>query len=173
MMTPTRGSRDTRTSGVPERSGGSRSEPMRSAGTPERAVEKGPPDEAAGNEVLERPKRRTFTAEYKARILREADACEPGGIGALLRREGLYSSHLVTWRHQRDLGALKGLTPRRRGRKAKKVDPVAEECERLRRENARLAAELEQAHVIIDVQKKVAGMLGVRPSRPANDDTGS
>lgn len=87
-------------------------------------------------------------------MLREADACtEPGQIGALLRREGLYSSSLVTWRKQREDGTLTGLTPKRRGRKRQK-DPLTEENERLRRENLRLQKKLRQAEVIIDVQKK-------------------
>ena len=106
--------------------------------------------------------------------MREAEACrESSAIGALLRREGLYASHLVTWRRQVKLGELKGLEPRARGRKAKKIDPLAKECDRLRREVARLKADLEEAHVILDFQKKVAGMLGVRLNRPSNDDAES
>ena len=112
---------------------------------------------APSPEVLEKPVRRRFTAEYKRRILAEADACtEPGMLGGLLRREGLYSSHLTTWRRQRDEGALAGLTPKRRGRKAKPKNPLADEVARLQRENQRLQEKLRQAELIIDVQKKVA-----------------
>ena len=114
------------------------------------------------SEVLEKPVRRRFTVEYKAKILAEADACtEPGMLGGLLRREGLYSSHLSTWRRQRDEGALAGLTPKRRGRKARPKNPLADENERLQRENERLKDQLRQAELIIDVQKKVSEMLNV------------
>jgi transposase len=106
-------------------------------------------------EVLEKPVRRRFTVEDKAKILAEADACsESGMLGELLRREGLYSSHLTTWRRQRDEGALAGLTPKRRGRKAKPRNPLADEVTRLQRENQRLKEQLRQAELIIDVQKK-------------------
>ena len=106
-------------------------------------------------EVLEKPVRRRFTVEYKARILAEADACtQPGMLGELLRREGLYSSYLTTWRRQRDDGALAGLTPKRRGRKAKSKNPLADEVGRLQRENRRITEQLRQAELIIDVQKK-------------------
>lgn len=97
------------------------------------------------SEVLEKPVRRRFTVSYKVKILAEADACtETGQLGELLRREGLYSSHLSTWRRQRDAGALAGLTPKRRGRKAKSRNPLAEENERLRRENERLKDRLKR-----------------------------
>jgi len=116
--------------------------------------------EPPGAEVLEKPVRRRFSADYKLRVLREADAChEPGQLGALLRREGLYASHLTTWRRQRDAGSLAALEPRRRGRKSPPVNPLARENERLRRENERLAARLRQAETIIDVQKKVSEIL--------------
>jgi transposase-like protein len=106
-------------------------------------------------EVPEKPIRRRYPAEYKARILAEADACtESGQFGALLRREGLYSSHLSTWRRQREAGMLAGLRPKRRGRKAKPKNPLAAENERLQRENQRLTEKLRQAEAIIDVQKK-------------------
>jgi len=113
-------------------------------------------------EVAEKPVRRRFTAEYKRKILAEADACsQPGTLGELLRREGLYSSHLSNWRRQRDDGALAGLTPKRRGRKAKPKNPLTDENERLRRENQRLKEQLRQAELIIDVQKKVSEMLNI------------
>jgi transposase-like protein len=129
-----------------------------------------PPDP----QVLERPVRRTFDRDYKLRILQEADACtESGQLGALLRREGLYSSHLAAWRRQRTVGMLAGLAPKRRGRKAQAVDPLAEENYRLRRENERLATRLKQAETIIEVQKKVSEILDIplnRPETSANDD---
>jgi transposase len=108
-------------------------------------------------EVVVTAQRRHFTAEYKQRILQEADACiHRGEVGALLRREGVYSSHLNTWRHQRQRGARQGLTPAKRGRKA---DPQAAELARLQREAVRLKAQLERAELIIDVQKKFAKIL--------------
>ena len=116
-------------------------------------------------EVRERPVRRRFTAEYKSQMLVAADACtRPGERGALLRREGLYASHLTSWRKQRAAGALAALAPRRRGRQAQAVNPLAVENERLRRENERLSTRLKQAETIIEVQKKVAEILGLTPS---------
>jgi transposase-like protein len=114
------------------------------------------------NEVSERPVRRRFSAEYKLRILAEAEVCsESGQLGELLRREGLYSSHLSMWRKQRDEGVLAGLKPKRRGRKAKSKNPLADENARLQRENERLKEKLRQAELIIDVQKKVAEILNI------------
>ena len=112
-------------------------------------------------EVVAGAKRRTFTAEYKLRILAEADAAaaQPGAIGALQRREGLYSSHLVTWRRERQTGILKGLTPHKRGPKSKR-NPQEEEMQKLRRENQRLTEQLRKAEIVIDVQKKVGALLG-------------
>jgi len=116
--------------------------------------------------------RRRFTAEYKVRILREADRCtESGQLGALLRREGLYSSHLSTWRQQRDAGTLAGLTPKRRGRKANPDAALIAEIERLNRETLRLAAKLRQAETIIEVQKKLSEILGI--PLPPPDSNGS
>jgi len=114
-------------------------------------------------EVTEKPVRRRFTAEYKRKILAEADPCsKPGAVGELLRREGLYSSYLTNWRRQRDEGgALAGLTPKRRGRKAKPKNKLADEVTRLHRENDRLKEQLRQAELIIDVQKKVSEMLNI------------
>jgi len=113
-------------------------------------------------EVVAQAKRRQFSARYKLRILTEADQCtRRGEIGALLRREGLYSSHLTTWRRQRDRGQLAGLTPKKRGRKP---DPQAAELARLQRENEQLKARLEQAETIIEVQKKLSQMLGLPPA---------
>ncbi len=117
-------------------------------------------------EVVVKAQRRRFTAEYKQRILQEADACtQYGEVGALLRREGLYSSHLSTWRRQRQQGALQGLTPAKRGRKA---DPLAAENARLQRETERLKAQLARAELIIDVQKKVSELLGL-PEIPLDE----
>jgi transposase len=136
---------------------------------PTESTEAGRPNPSS--EVLEKPVRRRFTVEYKARILAEADACTgPGALGELLRREGLYSSHLATWRRQRDEGALAGLTPKRRGRKAKAKNPLAEEVARLQRENGRLKEQLRQAELIIDVQKKVSEMLNVPLNGPSGEE---
>ena len=111
-------------------------------------------------EVEARPKRRHFSAAYKARVVDAAAGCtEPGAVGALLRREGLYSSQLSKWREQYRSGALDALRDDKRGRKAKK-HPLEDEVARLRRENARLSGRLAQAEAIIEIQKKVAAMLG-------------
>ncbi len=112
--------------------------------------------------VPEKPVRRRFAAEYKIRILREADRCtQPGQFGVLLRREGLYSSHLTNWRRQRDAGTLAGLAPKRRGRKPALGAPLIAENERLKRENQRLTEKLRQAETIIEVQKKLSEILGI------------
>jgi transposase len=100
--------------------------------------------------------------------LEEADRCEPGEIGALLRREGLYSSHLTTWRRQREAGALAGLTPRKRGRRAQPVDVQGARVAELEREVERLRQRLLQAETIIEVQKKVSLLLGIDPSPSAS-----
>ena len=110
----------------------------------------------ATSEVIARPVRRRFTAEYKLRILQEADRCAPGELGALLRREGLYSSNLSKWRRQRQAGQLAGLKPKKRGRK---VDARAQELARLEREKARLQAQLERAELIMEAQKKLLVLL--------------
>jgi transposase-like protein len=115
-----------------------------------------PAPAGAGSEVVARPERRHFSAEYKLRVLQEADRCGPGELGNLLRREGLYSSHLVTWRRQREAGQLAALTPKKRGRK---VDPQAEELQRLKRENGKLQVQLQRAELIIDAQKKLLVLL--------------
>jgi len=112
-------------------------------------------------EVVEKPKRRTYTAQYKLRILREADACtEPGQIGALARREGLYTSHLSVWRRQREAGEFAGLS-KTRGRKPRPVDPSAKRIAELEREVERLSKSLAQAEAVIDIQKKLSELLGV------------
>lgn len=108
-------------------------------------------------EVPERPQRRRFTHEYKLRILAETDAAPKGEVAAILRREGLYSSHLAGFREQRGTGALSG-SPRRRG---PKPNPFAAENAKLRRENERLRRDLANAQLVIDVQKKVSKLLGI------------
>ena len=118
-------------------------------------------------EVPDKASRRRFTAEYKLRILNQADACtEPGSLGALLRREGLYASNLNTWRHQSERGVLSALTPKKRGRKESGRDPLVAENEKLRKENERITNRLRQAEIIIDVQKKVSQILGIPLATP-------
>jgi transposase-like protein len=110
----------------------------------------------ATTEVVARPMRRRFSAEYKLRLVQAADQCPPGELGPLLRREGLYSSQLSKWRRQRQAGQLIGLRPKKRGRK---VDAQAQEVARLERENAGLQAQLERAELIIEAQKKLLVLL--------------
>ena len=111
-------------------------------------------------EVPEKQRRRVFTAEYKRKILAECDAVrEPGGIGAILRREGLYSSHLVEWRRLRDRGELGG-GGKRRGPKAQPKDDRDKRIAELERENARLEKRAKRAEAIVELQKKVAEILG-------------
>jgi len=106
-------------------------------------------------EVCEQKPRRRFAAAYKLRILKEFDACtQPMEKGALLRREGLYHSNICTWSRQREKGELQGLAPKKRGRKAREVNPLAKSVARLERENRRLNEKLRQAETIIEVQKK-------------------
>jgi len=109
-------------------------------------------------ELAERPRRRRFSAEYKLGVLRQAEGCSrPGELGALLRREGLYSSNLVTWRRQRDAGALQGLAPRPRGPRAPSPEQV--ENEKLRRALERTQADLDTARRVIEVQGNVSALL--------------
>jgi transposase len=131
-------------------------------------VSAGDGSEVSDPEVPAKAKRRQFSPEYKLRILREADGCRgPGEIGALLRREGLYSSHLVTWRRQREARALKGMKAQKRGPKRRDEDPRLRQQER---EIARLQRRLKQAETIIDIQKKVAGILGIPLNAPTLDE---
>ncbi len=120
-----------------------------------------------------RPKRRSFTAEYKLRIVREADAAVASGvegaIGELLRREGLYSSHLTEWRKQRDGGSLAGLAAKKRGPKSQK-NPLVDENAQLKRELERAKAELAKANTVIDVQRKVAALLGETLPEPTEEE---
>ena len=111
-----------------------------------------PAPATAAPELLDRPRRRTFTAQTKLRVLAETDgAADVGGIGAILRREGLYSSTLTDWRRQRDSGALGALTPAKRGPKSAARNPLAAELVQARRENARLGRRLEHAEAIIEI----------------------
>jgi transposase len=144
-----------------ERAVGERSEAV--AGRAERA---GVPDP----ELVGRPRRRRFSAEYKLRIVREAEACtRPGEIGALLRREGLYSSLLTEWRRARDAGALEALE-RPRGRRAE--NPLEVENAELRRRAERAEAELARAQRVIEVQGNVSALLGeLLEPRGANEST--
>ncbi len=142
---------------TPTMSGGERSEPERRGGGSAPALA----PVAANREVSSKGVRRRFSAAYKRRILEEADKCESGEIGALLRREGLYYSNLTKWREKRDSGELSGLQPRKRGRKPNPDKPLIKENERLRRENMRLEKRLRQAETIIDVQKKLCDVLGL------------
>ena len=127
------------------------------------------PQNDAAAELSDRPRRRSFTAQDKLRILAETDrAAETGGIGAILRREGLYSSNLTDWRRQRDAGAIGGLSPAKRGPKAAEPNPLAAELVRLQQDHARLTRRLTRAEAIIDIQKKVAALLGI-PLAPSDD----
>ena len=117
-------------------------------------------------EVAAKAERRRYSAEYKLRIIEEAAACGNGEIGALLRREGLYSSHLTTWRRQQEAGQLAGLAPKKRG---PKPDPQAEELKRLRRENERLQVRLQQAEAIIEAQKKLAQLFGLSSTSESDE----
>jgi transposase len=143
-----------------ERSEDERSEAERSAAPGETTTLPDP-------EVLAKAQRRQFTADYKRRILAEADSPnESGAIGALLRREGLYSSHLTHWRQQRD----RGLTPRQRGPKSKR-DPLFDEVRKLKQENGHLTQRLARAELIIDVQKKVSSLLGISLATVDSDES--
>lgn len=120
-------------------------------------------------EVLEKAQRRIYPAVYKLQILQETDTCSEGQIGAILRREGLYSSHLTTWRRQRQAGQLAGLSDNKRGRKPTPINPLGAEVERLRRENERLSQRLQQAELIIDIQKKASAILNITLETHNND----
>jgi len=134
-----------------------RSEADRSAEAGKTGDSEPPAPPRPNPEVVASAKRRSFTAEYKLGILAEADAAtaETGAIGALLRRENLYSSHLATWRRERRTGILKGLTPHKRGPKSKR-NPQDEEIQKLRKDNQRLTEQLRKAEIVIDIQKKWA-----------------
>src|ERR1700694_5491030 len=147
--------------GERERRDGERSEGAQNGGSPTivRETSSAPPD----SEVTARRARRRFTTHYKLEMLRKADACtRPGQLGALLRKEGLYSSHLVTWRRQRE----DGLTPKKRGRKTTRVDP---QLKKLEQENRRLLSRLQKAEALLAFQKKVSELLQI-PLKPFVSD---
>ena len=122
-------------------------------------------------EVVPTARRRRFTTQEKLRILEEADACtEPGELGALLRREGIYSSYLSRWRRARDRGQLQALRSKKRGRKPPADKELTEEAAKLQRENKRLQARLAQAEAIIEAQKKLSEVLGLAPKENGNDE---
>jgi len=133
------------------------------------AVAAGSPGTAPDPEVSDKPKRRRFTAEYKRKFLKQADACtRPGEMGALLRREGVYSSSLNAWRAARERGEIAGLAPKKRGPKASAPDPRDRELAANAREIARLSVRVERAEAIIGLQKKVSEILGIH--LPDSDD---
>jgi len=150
--------------GEPERRGDERSEAPRSGGSPTIVRDASAASPTAPDpEVTVRHAKRRFTAAYKLEILRKADACtRPGQLGALLRKEGLYSSLLVTWRRQRE----DGLSPKKRGRKAKPVDP---HVKKLEQENRRLTRRLQKAEALLEFQKKVSELLQI-PLKPFPSD---
>lgn len=163
--------------GGTERSSGERSEAERSVGPSSKIAGSrsgGVSRPTAGpldSEVPARARRRTYTAEYKLKILNQADACqEPGQLGALLRREGLYQSNLITWRRQREEGTLKGLSPKKRGRKAQPPNPLSSRVAELERENRKLKKAMKKAETIIEIQKKASELLGIPLSQPDNDE---
>lgn len=122
-------------------------------------------------EVLAKAERRRFTAEYKVKVLREADRCkQPGEIGALLRREGLYWSNLTTWRKQRESGELAGLSARKRGPQRREKNPLAERVRELERDNMRLKRRAERAEGIVELQKKVSEILGIELEKSVATD---
>ena len=125
------------------------------------------PAAAPETEVLAKAQRRRFTAEYKRRILKEADRCtQRGEIGALLRREGLYSSALTAWRAARDRGELAGLAPKKRGRRVKRVNPLARKVATQEREIAQWKARAQRAEALIEIQKKASEILGIELRQP-------
>ena len=154
-------SRTQRPAGLTEGREGERSEPVLTGGGPAGAAS-GPaglphPDP----EVVAHAKRRTFSVKYKLRLLAEADKCANGELGALLRREGIYDSTYRKWRKQRDEGTLSALASKPRGPAPRPVDPQAKRVAQLERENRKLTARLEKAALIIEIQKKVASLLGI------------
>jgi len=126
---------------------------------------------APDSEVPEKRPRRKFTAKYKLSIMAEADSCiQPGQMGALLRREGLYSSNLTTWRRQREKGLLKAMTPEKRGRKRKEKNPLTKKVAQLENENRRLQQKLKKTKLIIEAQKKMSEILGIARDLNESDE---
>lgn len=164
--------------GAPKRSSGEPGEPERSEGAPmgpepkpDTPAASGPPEP----EVLEKPQRRQFSAEYKLRIVAEADRRQKHGqsVGALLRREGLYASHLRDWREQRARGALVAGQREKRGPKPKEPNPLAARVKELEHENRLLRQRLEEAKAIIEVQKKISEVLGISLQSPESGEKSS
>jgi transposase len=160
-----------------ERSSGERSEAERSGDSSSKiAVSRSggmrrPTAGPADTEVPARPRRRSYTAGYKLKILEQADACkEPGQLGALLRREGLYYSNVVAWRRQREQSTLKALSPKKRGRKVQPPNPLAPRVAELERENRQLKKAMKKAETIIEIQKKASELLGIPLSQSDNDE---
>lgn len=121
--------------------------------------------------MVAKVERRRFTADYKLKVLREADDCQqPGEIGALLRREGLYWSNLTNWRKQRAGGELAGLRVKRRGPQRREKNPLAERVRELERDNARLKRRAERAEGLVELQKKVSEILGIELGESAEKD---
>ena len=138
--------------------------------TPPKTIDPGQGHPHPDPEVSDKPKRRQFTAEYKLSILEQIDQCiNPGEVGALMRREGLFSSTVSGWRRQRERGKLDGLTPKKRGRKAKPKDPRDKIIAEMNKENKQLKLKLAQAETVIDIQKKVAMLLGI-PLKTLEDE---
>jgi len=146
---------------------------LRATGVPPAATaSEGPICSVPDPEVSEKKPRRKFTGKYKLEILEKADKCtEPGQIGVLLRKEGLYFSNLSTWRKQRENGLLESMSPKKRGRKAKEKNPLTSKVAGLERENERLRKKLRKVEVIIEVQKKISEILGIS-QEPTEDERG-
>jgi hypothetical protein len=137
--------------------------------SPPESDKKSPPDP----EVPAKRRRRNLTAAYKLKILQKIDECtEPGQVGALLRREGLYSSNITRWRKERDQGILTAMTPKKRGRKKVK-NPMTNEVAKLQKENEKLRKKLWQAERIIEVQKKISEILGIEQNQDKNEESDS
>ena len=147
-----------------ERRGGERSEAPRSGESSK--IERDP---APDPHVAAKATRRRFTSEFKLEVLREADQCGPGELGALLRRHGLYSSHLSVWRRERELGGRERLS-KKRGRKPAERNPLSPRVTQLERELGRLQRKLKKAELIIDIQKKVAALMGIPLNAPESGD---
>ena len=125
-------------------------------------------------EVRPRAKRRRFTAKYKKAILDEVNRCsQTGELGALLRREGLYSSHISTWRAQRERGELEGLAPKKRGPKERETNPLDKRVRDLERQCSKLRKRAERAEALVEVQKKVSELWGVTMPKPGDEESDS
>ena len=148
-----------------KRSEGERSEPERNGEASQFAIVREGRPSIPDPEVPEKAQRRRFSAQYKLRILKKTDACEPGEVGALLRREGLYWSNLHTWRQQRENGTLKGLAPKKRGPKRPPTNPLQPEMKKLEGGNRQLKRKLQRAEIMLDIPKKASELLGIPLTR--------